>query len=85
MNMGAHLRNQMANLRISYSINTKTKTVSFKRPPQPRWYGSGQHSPVEERLLAFGVEPAVVVALKVVVLPVPRVNLLVKTNLSLKS
>jgi hypothetical protein len=29
MNMGAHLRNQMANLRISYSINTKTKTVSF--------------------------------------------------------
>jgi hypothetical protein len=47
MNMGAHLRNHMANLRISYSINTKTKTVSFKRPSQPRWYGSSQHSPVE--------------------------------------
>jgi hypothetical protein len=46
---------------------------------------SQEHSPVEERLLAFGVEPAVVVAVKVVAVPVPRVNLLMKTNLSFKS
>jgi hypothetical protein len=42
MNMGAHLRNQMANLRISYSINTKTKTVSFSNTRNTSSSGTDQ-------------------------------------------